>query len=86
MPNARRELLLEAGARHERMLEAVSSTPLLGGTGPTRLQARENPRTQAGNPEAGLGDYAHHVAPNLRCQALASMGARRSIAVIASWI
>jgi hypothetical protein len=29
-PNARRELRLEAGARHERTLEAVSSTPLLG--------------------------------------------------------
>jgi hypothetical protein len=28
--NARRELLLEAGARHERTLEAVSSTPLFG--------------------------------------------------------
>jgi hypothetical protein len=29
-PNARPELLLEAGARHERTLEAVSSTPLFG--------------------------------------------------------
>ena len=28
--NARRELLLEAGARHERTLEAVSSTPWFG--------------------------------------------------------
>jgi hypothetical protein len=30
MPNARRELLLEAGVRYERTLEAVSSTPLFG--------------------------------------------------------
>jgi hypothetical protein len=30
LPNARPELLLEAGARHERTLEAVSSRPLLG--------------------------------------------------------
>jgi hypothetical protein len=30
MPNARPELLLEAGARHERTLEAVSSRPLFG--------------------------------------------------------
>jgi hypothetical protein len=29
-PNARRELRLEAAARHERMLEAVSSTPFIG--------------------------------------------------------
>jgi hypothetical protein len=29
-PNARRELRLEAGARYERTLEAVSSTPLFG--------------------------------------------------------
>ena len=29
-PNARRELRLEAGVRHERTLETVSSTPLLG--------------------------------------------------------
>ena len=29
-PNARRELRLEAGARHERTLEAVCSTPLFG--------------------------------------------------------
>jgi hypothetical protein len=29
-PNARRELRLKAEARHERTLEAVSSTPLLG--------------------------------------------------------
>src|SRR5215475_662703 len=29
-PNARRELRLAAGARHERTLEAVSSTPLFG--------------------------------------------------------
>ena len=29
-PNARRELLLKAGARYERTMEAVSSTPLLG--------------------------------------------------------
>ncbi len=29
-PNARRELRLEAGARDERTLEAVSSTPLFG--------------------------------------------------------
>src|SRR5438093_2066932 len=32
-PNARRELRLEAGATQERTLEAVSSTPLLGGPG-----------------------------------------------------
>ena len=30
MPNARHELLPEAGARHERTLEAVSSMPLFG--------------------------------------------------------
>ena len=30
MHNARPELLLEADARHERTLEAVSSRPLLG--------------------------------------------------------
>jgi hypothetical protein len=30
MPNARHELRLEAGARYERTLEAVSSMPLLG--------------------------------------------------------
>jgi hypothetical protein len=31
MPNARPELLLEAGATKERTLYAVSSRPLLGG-------------------------------------------------------
>jgi hypothetical protein len=30
VPNARLELRLEAGARHERTLEAVSSRPLFG--------------------------------------------------------
>jgi hypothetical protein len=30
-PNAKPELLLKAGARYERTLEAVSSRPLLGG-------------------------------------------------------
>ena len=32
-PNAGPELRLEAGARHERTLEAVSSRPWLGGSG-----------------------------------------------------
>jgi hypothetical protein len=41
---------------------------------------------QAGNPEAGVGDYTCHFALNLRRHALASLGACRSIAVIASSI
>src|SRR5262249_55199271 len=49
-PNARRELRLEAGARDERTLEAVSSTPLFGQGGcrvrplPRRCGALDPPR------------------------------------------
>ena len=42
---ARPELLLEAGARHERTLEAVSSRPLLGGWSGSHCACGTTPRT-----------------------------------------
>ena len=44
-PNARPELLLEAGARHERTLEAVSSRRLLGGIFCVDAWVRRKPPT-----------------------------------------
>ena len=43
-PNARRQLLLEAGARDERRLEAVSCTPWLGAGAGTGLRRGDTPR------------------------------------------
>jgi hypothetical protein len=42
-PNARYELLPEAGARHERTLEAVSSRPMLGWVCPVEPRVRYCP-------------------------------------------
>src|SRR5215471_2484709 len=52
-PNARRELRLEAGARHERTLEAVSSTPLFGAATPLVPSfARLPALSDSGRPES----------------------------------
>jgi hypothetical protein len=46
-PNAGPELLPEAGARHERALEAVSSRPMLGWVCPVEPRVRHHPPLDA---------------------------------------
>src|SRR5215471_17587313 len=58
-PNARRELRLEAGARHERTLEAVSSTPLFGPLHGLSLGHAEDGQLQA-PPNGKQPERNHH--------------------------
>ena len=63
LSNARPELLLKAGARHERTLEAVSSRLLLGCCGASHGTCGTTPRTanafaRSENPPSGLSAWS----------------------------
>ena len=61
-PNARPELLPEAGARHERTLEAVSSRPLFGmGKGLEYAPEFSLPHAGLGHMAAALGMPSHII-------------------------